>query len=373
MLTSRRSFAAGLALAMLWTFPLAAQNKPVVIGYQLPVTGEHSQYGAVFRNSATMALEAFNKSGKLPVPVEIRYEDSKSDAKEGVNIAKKFVDDKDIVGVMGDFTSTVSMAAAQVYKDAGMPQLSQTASHPDYVKISKWQFRNITTQAQEGPFNAAWAIANGKKKFAVVSIQNDWGRSVAENFEAAVKANGGEVVETEYFNPGVRDFRSILTKVNRTRPDAIYVGMFYEEGAIFMQQRRQLNVQTPVYATSAAYSQKLIELGGESVDGLFLATTFMVTSPEPNVKAFVDEYQRRYQSEPNQFAAQAFDATNIMLAAIVRAWPNLTRESLRDSLAHTKDFPGVTGVTTFDPETREPSKTLARMEVRDGKFMLLTK
>ena len=369
-----KTLSLGTVLAIAAQTPVFAQNKAVAIGYQAPLTGENAQYGILFRNSATMAVETFNKSGKLPgVTIVLKFEDSKGDAKDGVNIAKKFVDDTQIVGVLGDFSSTVSMAAAQVYKEAKMPQLSQTASHPDYVKISEWQFRNITTQAYEGPFVARWAMGNPHlKKFAIVGIQNDWGQSAVQNFADGVKANGGEVVSTEFFNPGTRDFRAILTKVARERPDAVYMAMFYEDGAAFLQQRLQMGVKTPVFATSSLYSPKVIELAGPAANELFLSSTFMKEDSSPNVQAYVKEYTARYKSEPDQFSAQAFDATNIMLDAIVRAGgAGATRQKVRDALAATKNFPGVTGNTTFDPVTREPSKTLARMQIRDGRFVVV--
>ncbi|MCS6853860.1 MAG: ABC transporter substrate-binding protein [Elioraea sp.] len=371
MTTTRRSLLAAAALAPL-AAPLAqSQPRRVLIGYQLPLTGEFSQYGERFRNSALMALDAFNRSGRLPVPVEIVFEDTRSDPREAVAVARKFVDNREIVAVLGDFSSSASIQAGRVYAEAGMPQLSQTASHPDFVKISPWQFRNITTQAYEGPRVAEWMRENGVRRVAVVAIQNDWGQSVVSNFAEAFRAGGGEVVATQFFNPGNREFRAILTEIARARPDAIYIGMFYEDGAAFLQQRRQLNIRVPVYATSSLYEPKLVELAGAGAEGVFLSTTFMATSPEPHVRAFVEEYRRRFGSEPNMFAAQAFDAVNILLEAIVRAWPEVTRARVRDELARTRDFPGVTGVTTFDPETREPAKTLARMRIENGQFVLL--
>jgi len=89
------------------------------------------------------------------------------------------------------------------------------------------------------------------------------------------------------------------------------------------------------------------------------------------VKGFVDGYRSRYNADPSMFAAQAYDATNIMLNAIVAAGPNPTRQKVRDALANTRNFAGVTGDTTFDAKTREPSKTLTRMEIVDGKFKVL--
>ncbi|WP_319529289.1 ABC transporter substrate-binding protein [uncultured Cohaesibacter sp.] len=174
MKLSRRTVLALAAATALGSVSAQAADS-VKLGYQLPLTGSHAQYGQGFKDAAEIALAKFNASGKIDVPVEIIYEDSRSDAKEGVTIARKFVDDEEIVGVLGDFTSTVSMAAAQVYRKAGMVQLSQTASHPDFAKISKWQFRNITTQDQEGGVNAEWLMSKGVKKVAIIAEQSDWG------------------------------------------------------------------------------------------------------------------------------------------------------------------------------------------------------
>lgn len=371
MTMSRRTTLGLLAgVAGMLAVPAAAlADGPVYLGYQLPLTGNTAQYGQDFKTAAEIALKDFNASGKLKVPVEIIFEDSRSDAKEGVAIARKFVDDKRIVAALGDFTSTVSMAAAQVYQRAGMAQLSQTASHPDYAKISEWQFRNITTQAQEGVYNADWMTQNGLKKIAVIAEQTDWGQSVVKDFAEQVKANGGEVVFTEFFNRGLPDFRSIITKIERAKPDAIYTGFFYEDGAQFLKQMKQLNVETPVYSTSAAYNQKLVELAGPAAEGLFLTVTFLPNSESDHVKTFVDEWKAaRGGAEPGQFPAQAYDAVNIMLEAVARAYPDVSRQNVRDELAKTTDFPGVTGVTSFD-ENGEALKQLTKATVTDGQFV----
>ena len=363
---------AAAALACGFSAKPATAAEPLLIGYQMPLSGDRSQYGEAFRNSAEIKLKAFNAAGGVDgTPVEIVYEDSKNDPKEAIAIARKFADNPKILGVLGDFSSTVSMAAAEVYAKAGVPQLSQTASHPDYTKISKWQFRNITTQAYEGPFVADWMRGTGAKTVAIIAIQNDWGISAAENFETAFKAKGGKVTATEYFNPGTRDFRSILTKIGRSKPDAIYLCMFYEEGASALQQAKQLNVKSAMFSTSSLYSPKLIELGGDAVDGLRMASTFVPENPAKNVQTFVSEYKSNYGDAPNMFAAQAYDAVGIMLDALKTAGPKATRADLRDALAKTDDYPGVTGKTSFDPETREPQKELAKMEVKSGKFEVI--
>ena len=369
-MTKRLLFAAiSLALAS----AAFAQSKTIALGYHAPVTGENAQYGILFRNSATLAVDEFNKSGRLPgVTVQLKFEDSKGDAKEGVNIARKFSDDKSILAVIGDFNSTVSMAAGQVYAQTHLAQLSQTASHPDFVKISPYQFRNITTMSYESPLVAKWALSNGAKKIAVVAIQNDWGQTGTANFVGATKANGGQITDVEFFNPGTRDFRSIITKIMRGQPDAIFLAAFYEDGAAFLQQKTQMGVKQAIYGTSSLSEPKLLELAGPAANDMYATTTFLPDSPEAHVQAYVKAYEARYNVQPQMFAAQAYDATNIVLNAIVAAGgANATRAKVRDALAKTKNFPGVTGVTTFDPETREPAKTLTKLQIQNGKYVLL--
>ncbi len=345
-----------------------AFEAPIRIGYQLPLTGNTAQYGQDFKVAAQIALKEFNASGRLPVPVEIDFQDSRSDAKEAVSIARKFSDDPSIVGVLGDFTSTVSMASAQVYARAGVPQLSQTASHPDYTKISKWQFRNIITENQEGPFNADWMASQGYKKVAVIGEQTDWGQSAVQAFEKKAQANGTQVVFSEYFNRGIPDFRSLITKLDREHPDAIYGAIFYEDAAQFLKQLHQLGVTAPVFASSAAYSEQLLRLAGKDAEGFRVSSTFVPTVDSDNVRHFVSEWkQARNGEEPGQFPAQAYDATRIMLDAVAHAYPAPTREKVRDALAQTRDFPGVTGTTTFGPD-REPQKSLVKVQVVDDHF-----
>jgi branched-chain amino acid transport system substrate-binding protein len=348
----------------------AALAQDLFIGYQLPLTGTQSQYGEVFKNAATLQLEKFNAAGGVGGrKVQIVYEDSKSDPKEAVNIARKFVDDKRIVAVLGDFASGPSMAAGEVYGKEGMAQLSQTASHPDFLKVSNWQFRNITTQAQEGPFNAKWLRDSGVKTVAVIGLQNDWGLSATGEFAKAFEAAGGKVTSTELFNPGARDFKAILTKVSQAKPEAIYFAMFYEEGALILQQARQLGVTAKLYSASPFYAPKLLELAGPAAEGVLLSTTFVADNPAPHVVAFVNEYKKRFGGEPNQFAAQAYDAVGIMLEALKKAGPSATRAQMREALAATANYPGVTGATTFDKATREPNKTLAKLQIKGGKFV----
>lgn len=344
----------------------APQPQTVAIGLSAPLTSDYAQYGESFKNAATLAVNAFNAKGKIQVKLVAM--DSKADPKEAANIAQNFVGDKSIVAVMGDFTSTSSMAAAPIYQRAKLVQLSPTASHPDFTKHGDFIFRNIVTQEIEGRFIARYAYETlGFKKAATIYIQNDWGIAANDNFVQGFKELGGEVLISEKFNPGTKDFANLLTKIREAKPDVLYLGAMYTEAALIAQQARKLNLNVPMIGTGSLYSEKLLELGGDAVEGIYCASAFYPKDPRPEVQAFVNEYKAAYGAEPNMFAAQAYDAANLLLAVIEQGVTD--RVQFRDALAGIKDFQGVTGLTNFNAN-RDVVKDMAKMQVKDGQFTL---
>lgn len=344
----------------------APAPKEVSIGMTAPMTGDNAQYGESFKNAATLAVNAFNAKNKA-IQVKLVVQDSKADPKESANIVQNFVNDKSMVAVIGDFTSTASMAASPIMQRSKMVQLSPTASHPDFTKQGDFIFRNIVTQEIEGAFLGDYAYNKlGKKKAAVIYIQNDWGIAAHENFVKAFKALGGEVTTIEKFNPGVKDFANLLTKIKETKPDILYLGAMYTETALIAQQAKKLDFKVDMIGTGSLYSEKLVELGGDAVEGIYTSSAFFPEDPRAEVQAFVKEYKAAYAGkEPNMFAAQAFDATNILLSVIEKGVTD--REKFREALAAVKDYPGVTGKTTFN-QNRDVVKDMTRLQVKGGKF-----
>ncbi|MBK1663869.1 amino acid ABC transporter substrate-binding protein [Rhodospirillum rubrum] len=349
-----------------------SREPALLLGYELPLTGANAAYGRVFQEAARLQLDRFNAAGGVAGrPVEILYADSRDDADQARTIARAFVDDPRVVGVLGDFSSTVSMAAGSIYGKEGIPQLSPTAAHPDYIKISPWQFRAITTPAFEGPNNAAWMIGDGFTSVAVIGVTTDWGLASAQAFRKAFELRGGAVVVNEEVPPGNRRFDDVIDEIEDEAPQAIYLAMAYEDAAPFLRALRARGSALPVYGSSALYSPKFIDLGGAAVEGVRLATAFVLGASDPVVVAFVSAYENLYGAIPTLFAAHGYDAVGIMLAAVGRAGPEVTRESLREALAATDRYAGVTGITRFDPETRETTKILTRLVVREGDFRVI--
>ena len=347
-----------------------SQSQEIGIGLTAPVTGDYAEYGSAFKNAAELAIEKVNKQGGINgKKLKLVVSDSKNDPKEAANIAQKFVSDSGIMAVIGDFTTTAALAGAPIYQKGSLVQLSPTSSHPDFTKQGTYMFRNIATQAKEGPVVAGYTVNDLKKKrVAIVYIKNDWGIVAQENYKQAVERLGGTVVAVEPFLPEQgKDFNAIITKIMEKQPDIVYLGMMYTDAALLAQQMRKQNWAVPLIGTSSLYSDELIKLGGSAVENFYLTCSFYPGDPRPEVQEFVSSYQAKYGKPPTMFAAQAYDATGLIIEALKNGASD--RKSLRDKLAAIKDYPGVTGKTAFD-ENRDVDKGLIKLMIKGGKYVL---
>ncbi len=347
--------------------------EPIRIALSAPMTGNYAEYGQNFQRAIGIAVDWINAAGGINGrPIEIEAGDSKGDPKEAAALAQKFTSDSRIVAEIGDFTSTACMAAQPIYDRAGMVQLSPTSSHPDFAPKSVWSFGIVGTQAGEGPFMAKYAVQKlGKKRIAILYINNDWGIATKNYFEKAAKDMGAEITGIESFFERDKDFTGVLTKLRATKPDALFIPAMYNEGALISKQREKLGWNdVAVLGPGSLFSPKLLEIGGDAVEGLHTSTIFFDKDPQPAVQKFVKTFETKYSVSPNMFAAVAFDSLNILADAIKKAGTD--RKAIRDELAKTRDFPGLTGKITFT-QNRDVVKDYRYLVVRNGQWALYDK
>ncbi len=329
-------------------------GEPIYIGVSGPLTGPNARYGAQWKNGFDLALEEINGAGGIDGrPLEYIFEDSQSDPKQSVVIAQKFVADDRIIVELGDFSSTASMAASQIYQRGGMVQFGFTNSHPDFTYAGgDYTWSTSVTQLQASPALADLAVTElGLKRLAVFQINNDWGKATFELFEPRVVELGGEVVAHEAYLAEEKDFRSALTNVRAANPDAIIFLAYQADGALIAQQAREAGFDVPFVGSGSMQSPDFINLGGEAAQGTHILGEFTTTDPRPSVQTFVEKYRAKYNEEPDLFATGAYDAMNIIAAAIKLGGP--TREGVHSALPQLKDVPSVLYETvTFDTETR---------------------
>lgn len=364
----RRALLAG-AVALAGAGRAAAAGAPVFVGISGPLTGPNAQYGAQWKASFDLAIAQTAAAGGPAITY--LFEDSQSDPRQSVAIAQKFVNDPRIIMEIGDFSSTASMAASPIYQRGRLVQFGMTNSHPDFTKGGDYMWSSSISQAEEQPNLAGYAIEGlGLRKLAVLHLNTDWGTTSKALFVKAALDKGAEVVATEGFLPGERDFRSTLVRIRDANPTGIVLEAYYADAAVIARQVRELGLKQPIAAVGSVYSPKLIELGGDAVNGIYTQANFFPDDPRPEVQSFVQAFTAKYGRQPDGFNATAYDTMNLF-AALVQQF-GATRENIHAGLAKIRDVPSVVyGRMTFDPATRRVSGArYERLVVRDGRFTL---
>lgn len=355
---------------LLFAQPSTAAGDSVKIGLSAPLTGDWAEYGNDFKRAVEMVFDKANAAGGVHgKQLVLVVEDSRGDPKESVLIAEKFVADPEILAEIGDFSSSSCMAAAPTYERARMTQLSPTSSHMDFTKKGENMFRVVATQGFEGPYNARWAVNGlGKKKIATIYINNDWGVDANKYFTQEARNLGAEIVAEEAFVPGEKDFTAILSKIKRLEPELIYLPVFYADAAAILNQAKRMRFKPVVMANSSLFSAKTIELGGKAVEGILIPANYFSADPRAAAQEFLKEYKSRYNTDPNQFAALAYDAAGLMIATL-KAVGVKDRAKVREGLVNLKGYEGATGPISY-AQGRDPVKELVKITIKDGKWVV---
>ncbi len=263
----RRMLACSAAIAWLagGIHVAAAQTPTYTIGCSLPLSGRMAGFGGPIQTGLEVAVDEFNQKHAGKVKFELQCYDSKADPKETINIAQRLIDNPKVIASISDFTSTATMAAAETYNKGKLVELTPTASHPDITKMNPWMFRaSLTTPIYIQP-TADFIIDKLKlKRAAVVQVQTDWGQSVGKVFDAQFKKRGGTITSHDIYNEGLTDFRAVLTKIRREKPDVIFLAMLEEEAANFMKQKQQFQLKQPVVDSSVGITARSLKLGGKA-------------------------------------------------------------------------------------------------------------
>lgn len=348
----RSGYLLGVAFAaVLSASTLVRAAEPLVIGLFGPMSGERSALGIRFKEAATMFADEVNQSGGIAGrPIEVRVEDSRGNPREAANIAQKFAQDPAILAVLGGQTSTESMAAGPILAEAKIPQIAPTAGHPDYVKISPYQFRTTPTHASMVEPHADMLLEKlGMKKIAIVYFKDDWGLITNTMMTKRLTELGAEVVLSEAMIPETRDFRPLITKIKSAGPDGIFLVSHYAESALFMQQLRQSDPTLKVAGTDTLNDPKFIELAGGAAEGVVMPTQFLPDAPES--AKFSKAYEAKFGKEPNYYSAFTWDAMLIVTEAmksLAAAGKPITREAIRDRIASAPPIQGVSGSLKYE-------------------------
>lgn len=341
---------------------------PIRIGQYGAFTGKDADFGLAARKGVILAVEEANAAGGvLGRQLELRTEDNQSKLGESATIAKKFVSRDKVVAVLGGNTSSNSLEAAPVYQSAKIPMIAITSTNPRVTEIGNYIFRVCFIDPFQGAALAKFARDTLKvKRVAVLtSVNNAYSVGLSKVFRERFIAGGGTIAAEQKHSEGDKDFRAQLTAAKAAGAEAILHSGNYTEGALICKQARELGFTGALFGGDAWEGPNLVTIGGAAVEGVYYSTHASAETPTPIMQSFVQRYRTRWNGEtPNSTTTLGYEAALLLCDALRRAG---TTESgaLRDALAATKDFPGVTGSISLD-EKRNASKPAMIIVVKDG-------
>jgi len=338
----------------------------VRIGAFMSLTGDTGQYGLSALNGIRMAVEEANATGGVAGRrVELIVRDTRSDVTETERVVRSLVEEERVHALLGEIVSSRSVAAAALAQAAGVPMLTPSSTNPEVTRSGDYVFRSCYTDPLQGAAVAAFASRTlGARRAAfLLDAGQNYSTELARFIREEFTRHGGEVVLTAFYASGAADFTSQLGEIRAVRPDVIFVPGYYLEAGLLARQAAQLGIAAPLVGGDGWDSPRLYEIGGDALVGDYFSSHFSADDPDPLVRRFVDDYRRFFNAPPDAFAATAYDGARILLDACARA-PALERAAVRDALAATRDFPGVTGLVTFNG-ARDAVKSVVIIRIGD--------
>jgi branched-chain amino acid transport system substrate-binding protein len=340
----------------------------ILIGEVGSLTGAEATFGISTRNAIELALKEVNAAGGVKgKKVEVRVYDDASKPEEAANAATRLINQDNVLLILGEVASTNSLAMASKAQPAKVPMISNASTNPKVTEVGNYIFRVCFIDPFQGFVMAKFAKDNLRfNKVAVLrDLASDYSQGLADVFERKFTEMGGKIVARETYSKGSTDFRSQLTAIKRAQPEAIYIPGYYTDIGVIARQARELGITAKLMGGDGWDSSKLFELGGSAVEGSYFSNHYSPDDPNPRIQKFIADYKAAYGSVPDALAALGYDAAMVAADAMKRA-PNLDRESIRQAIAQTRNFPGVTGTITLD-EKRNATKPAVVLEVGTGK------
>ncbi|MGA2081861.1 MAG: ABC transporter substrate-binding protein [Holophaga sp.] len=347
-------------------------SKEVKIGGVGPVTGEAATFGASTKNGMEMAIGEWNaKGGVIGKQIKLAFADDKGDPAEAATVFTKLIEQDKACAIVGTVMSKCSLAGAPICQNAKIPMISTSSTNPKVTQVGDYIFRVCFIDPFQGTVGAKFAFEDlkAKKAACLFDVGNDYTKGLSEFFKAKFTALGGEVVGYEGHATGTTDFKAQLTKLLAAKPDVLYVSDYYNDVALIAKQARELGFKGPLLGGDGWDSPKLVEVGGQAVEGCFFTNHYSQDGTDPMVQTFVKTYQAKYSAVPDALAALGYDAMNVMLDSIQRAGAT-DGEKVRDAMKAT-DLKTVTGQVKFDQD-RNPVKSAVIIEIKGGKQVFKT-
>ncbi len=338
----------------------------IIIGAIFPMTGAIATYGQESVNGIRMALKKINASGNLSQKIKLIVEDNKGEPVDSSNAVRKLINIDNVHAIIGSVASSNTLAGAPIAQQNKVPMLTPASTNAKVTMTGDYISRTCFTDDFQGVVMAKFAKETLNKSKAIIIVDNssDYSKGLAKVFSAQfVKMGGtllGEINQFTYTQKDT-DFRSLLRKVKRKKPDVIFLPGYYTEAGLILKQAKQIGINVPFLGGDGWDSPKLQELAGpDAIKGNYISSHFSPDDKDPMVQEFVQEYIKTYKQKPGAMAALGYDGMLVLADALKRAG-ELNHQNIRDAISATAGFKGVTGNITID-SLRNATKSAVVLE-----------
>ncbi|MGZ4962099.1 MAG: ABC transporter substrate-binding protein [Limisphaerales bacterium] len=364
--------AVALLSALVFTGCNQGGGDTIKVGEFASLTGKEATFGQMSHHGTELAINELNaKGGVLGRKFDLITEDNQSKPGESKTIAIKLISRDKVICVLGEVASGRSLEAAPICQANKVPQISPSSTNPKVTEIGDYIFRVCFIDPFQGTVMAKFAKDTLKTKNVAVltDVASAYSVGLATYFKETFVKNGGMIVMEQKYSGGDKDFKAQLTAIKGVTPDAIFIPGYYTDVGLIARQARDLGITVPLFGGDGWESAKLVEIGGPAIDGAYFSTHFSPEEKSPVIEDFVAKFKKAYNEAPDAMAALGYDSAMLLADAIKRCGTT-DEPKLRDALAATKDFPGISGNITIDKD-RNATKPAVILQVKDGKFKFL--
>jgi branched-chain amino acid transport system substrate-binding protein len=325
---------------------------PIKVGVYLDLSGQTSSFGQSTKNGIEMARDEINKAGGVNGrQVQLIIEDEQGEPGKVTTVVTKLLRQDQVHALLGEVASTNSLTAAPKAQEAKIPMITPSSTNPEVTRKGDYIFRVCFIDPFQGEVMAKFAANTLKAKRAAIlsDFNSDYSKGLTQFFKQSFGKLGGTIVDEKTYTQTDRDFSSQLTSIRSSNPDVIYVPGYYGQVGVIAKQARQQGITVPILGGDGWDAPQLWDLGGEAMNNTFISNHYSIDDPSPEIQKFVADYKGRYNVAPDALAALGYDAMKVLADAIKRAG-GTDGAKLRDAIAQTKDFAGVTGRISIDAE-----------------------
>ncbi|MGL4343965.1 MAG: ABC transporter substrate-binding protein [Cellulosilyticaceae bacterium] len=355
--------------------PAPGTGDTIRIGVFEPLTGANAAGGELELEGMKLANQLYPEV--LGKKVELVVVDNKSDKAEATTAVARLIEKEKVSAILGSWGSSLSMAGGSLIQEKKVPAVGASCTNPMVTQNNDYYFRVCFLDPFQGTVMANYVYNKGARKAAIIQeVSNDYAVGLAKYFTDAFKKLTGDencIVQVGNYNTNDQDFSGILTNIKETNPDIIFAPGNFTESALIIKQARSLGITAPFYGGDTWETDEFIKVGGSDVEGAVLSTFFDDKAPTTEeAKKFVAEYKKAYPDRESVAAVSAlgYDAYLLVIDAIERAG-SAEPEKIKEALATTKGFEGVTGKIDITPEGDADKNTAIIKTVKNGEFEYL--